>query len=156
MSGRDWRRFVCEHRKQMAEPSGNRKGETDFKNSRGYIFQILDTLQTAFLSGSRRHVGFSVVDYDELLQSVQIEKEKGNSRAKRVKELACKGKKSREDAVLQEHKKAWFRGQEYLLSEVGLQMDTIVIVSTMIMIMLVLLYTANTMREYSRISLPCV
>lgn len=84
-----------------------------------YFFHFSDTLEAVLLSGSRRQMGFSEIDYDKLLLAVQREKERGNSQADRVRQLAWKGKKSREDAILQEHKKAWLKGQDYLSSEVG-------------------------------------
>ena len=72
-----------------------------------YSFTLIDDLVNVYISGSQRQRGYTDVDYDTLFKNIQKEKEVSKTRHDKIKRLVSKSKRSKEQDMIKEHKKAW-------------------------------------------------
>ena len=68
----------------------------------------------SFLSGSKRKMPFSKMNYDSILENISLAKQAGNYQIRHMKTLAKRGRDAQEQELLKQHRDIWCRENKSL------------------------------------------
>lgn len=83
------------------------------------LCDILGDLLAGYLTGSRRRKGYATVDYDRLLSQAATEKRFAQQQSLHIRQLASKGRESRRQWQLRQHREAWHRERAKITRQIS-------------------------------------